>query len=370
MAPIYMPGRAREWRNSLLEVIRASWPPKWLLHGRPRLRSGSTVDERDSAGRFCRSHMRTHPMRFARSATGLWAALVVTAQAAYASGQQAQDSSQGGHDSRDIVVTGKRGSPDRTIAQTRAISNPHDGQLAGFETPICPTVVGLPRAQAAVIERGIREVADRAEIRTDSFECSPNLTIVIAGDGGRFVNLLRRARPTLFNTLSLAELNRLRNSPGPSWTWKSISPERRDGGPVETISQIEIDNRPPQRVSSGGYIARNVQLSRLTMPVRQKTDLAFVVLDLDQTMGLTLRQVADYSAMVGLAAIRTDKTDTLARISILSMYQDHANGQAAQPGITAFDLSYLTALYAGDSGYSSDQKSIAIAGQIIRKGEP
>ena len=305
-------------------------------------------------------------MRFAHTATILSVALVVTAQAAYAFGQPTQDESKRTDESGDIVVTGRRASPDKTIAETRAISNTHNGQLARFETPICPAVVGLPQAHARVVEWRIRNVADRAKVRVDKLGCKPNVTIVVADDGAAFVNLLHRKRPTLFNTMALHDVTKLLKSQGPCWAWQSISPKRRDGGSVEMISQIQLGSGPPQPVAKGAYIASNVQLSRLSMPVRQDTDLAFVVLDLKNIKGLTLQQVADYSAMVGLAAIRTAKTDILEKPSILTMFQDAASGRAIQPEATAFDLAYLAALYSGSSGFSSDQKSMAIASQIKR----
>lgn len=272
-----------------------------------------------------------------------------------------QDTAKRLEDGSDIVVTGKRRGPNETTNEIRAISDMQEGQLPRFETPICSAAIGMPRSHGVIVETRVRQAAGRLKLRVDKAGCKPNLTIVMAEDGAAFVNALRRKRPTLFDTMPLHDRMRLLASAGPSWTWQSIAPKRRDGGPVAG------SDMPGMRFA---YMVPNAQLSRLTVAVRQDIDLAFVVIDRRRSVGLTLGQIADYAAMVGLAAIRTDRPAQLGRSSILTMFDDVGAGQAAQPEMTGFDLAYLGGLYSGQAGFSGDQKSALMAQQIERSEKP
>ncbi|MEG3088667.1 hypothetical protein [Sphingomonas sp. PB4P5] len=272
-----------------------------------------------------------------------------------------QDEAKRPDDGRDIVVTGKRRGANETTNEIRAISDMQEGQLPRFETPICPVAIGMPRPHGVIIETRVRQVAGRLKLRVDKAGCKPNLTIVMAENGTAFVNALRRKRPTLFDTMPLHDRMRLLASAGPSWTWQSTAPKRRDGGPVAGADM------PGSR---SAYTVLNAEMSRLSVPVRQEVDLAFVVIDRRKSVGLTLGQIADYAAMVGLAAIRTDRPAQLGRSSILTMFDDVGAGQAAQPEMTGFDLAYLGGLYSGQSGFSGDRKAALMAQRIDRDEKP
>lgn len=268
-----------------------------------------------------------------------------------------QDRATPPEDGRDIVVTGKRRSANETTNEIRALSNTREGQLARFETPICPALIGMRRSHGLIVEARVRQIAGRLKLRVDKAGCKPNLTIVMADDGAAFVNALRRKQPTFFDSMPLHDRMRLLASAGPSWTWQSTAPKRRDGGPV-AASDIPGSRSP--------YIVPNAEMSRLSVPVRQDIDLAFVVIDRRKAVGLSLGQIADYAAMAGLAAIRTDRPVKLGRASILTMFDDVAASQPARPEMTDFDIAYLTGLYSGQSGFSSDQKSAVMAQQVER----
>ena len=98
--------------------------------------------------------------------------------------------------------------------------------------------------------------------------------------------------------------------------------------------------------------------------MRQDTLAAYVVLSAREVSGLTLRQVADYAAMSGLASVRTNTALTLPHPSILTMIADHASGHVPQDEATHFDLAFLRALYSGDTGFTFEQKSLSMAIQV------
>ncbi len=263
----------------------------------------------------------------------------------------------------DIVVEGRRDTVRSIRRETRRIARNRDGQLSRFEEPVCPLAIGLPRAISRAVEARIRFVASQVGARVAPLPCRANLTMIVASDGHDFLTALANKRSILFGTLPAHEFRRLQGSSGPVWTWQQTLPKRRDGGPVEFIGAI---GDPPRRVAKGAYVASNVDLSRLTSPVRLDTGAAFVLLSLRRVGGMTVRQIADFSAMVGLAGIKDTAPDDLDHDSILTAYRAEIAATQVPPEATAFDIAYLDALYSGESGFTVDRKTAAMAGQIER----
>ena len=269
-------------------------------------------------------------------------------------------------ESAEVVVTGTRPAHDRALADTRAVASPVNGQLARYEVPVCPLALGLARAQAEVIETRIRHIARRVNVRTAPAGCAPNLVVFAAENGRRLLDLLHRRRSLLFASLEVRELAALLRSPGPCWTWRSVTPKRRDGGPVEMISEFQVAGGPPRHVPGRAYAVHNAHLGRLTRPDRQDIDVSFVVLDAQALAGLTLGQIGDYAGVVALGAIRPGRAGSLTNGFILTMFQDVGAERTPPVEATDFDLAYLTGLYAGEAGFSSDRKSAEIAAGIRR----
>lgn len=267
----------------------------------------------------------------------------------------------------DVVVTARQADPAAVRREARLITRTVHDQVARFADPVCPAAIGLPAASDRVIEQRIRTVAALARIRTAGGGCTPNLLVLIADEPAAVLAALHRPHQGLFDTLELHDLQRLLRSPGPVWSWQSTEPKRRDGGPVERISTISLgDADPGQPVSKGAYIVRNVDLSRLAVAVRQDITQSFVIVELHAADGLTLTQIADHAAMLGLAPIEPAKTDGVTSPSIITLFADRAAGRAPQNGATGFDLAYLAGLYAGEAGVSADRKVGDIAVRIAR----
>ncbi len=266
---------------------------------------------------------------------------------------------------QDITVTAKRENAKTALRDTRAVLSLHEGQIARFETPICPAVVGLPPAHAQIITARIRGLAQAVGLRQDAPGCRANVTVVIADDGSTFLASLARRRPMLFERMALPDRRALFAGKGPVWHWSSTDVKRRDGGPVEHISAIDLSNGgPPQPVATNAFIVPNASLSRLSMPIRQDMTLAFVVLRAEDIIGLTLRQIADFCAMTALGGINQRQTEALHHRSILTMFSDSRNGATLESEATAFDTALLAGLYAGNTGFSADQQSVAIARRV------
>jgi hypothetical protein len=265
---------------------------------------------------------------------------------------------------KEIVVTGKREKFVQDLRDVRGISVDHDRQMARFETDVCPLVLGLPRPFAAAVELRIREIAAQVGAHAAQGDCQPNLTVFIADDTHAFLSLLKSRQPMLFATTSKSELARLDRSSGPVLNWYSVDPKRRDGGPVEHISELSIDGGAPVPVSDHAYIATNVEMSRLSSSIRVDIMLAFIIIDRDAIDGLTLQQIGDFSAFMGLSMINYDHVTSLHRNSILRVIKDSSGADAGPQEITRFDLAYLQALYAGSAADSWDRGAALIASTL------
>lgn len=247
------------------------------------------------------------------------------------------------------------------MRQVRALSRDVDGNLARFEAPVCPGVVGLPDRFAVAIVRRLREDVREVPVELAPEGCRSNLTVIITDDGAALVDGLASKAPTMFGYMTSSQITRLRRSTGPAWAWQTTQPKRADGGPVQMISEFKLKG-PPQHVSKGAYTVPNASLSRLSSPVRRDTGLAFVVLSRSAIEGKTVTQIADYAAMRGLADIRPDAGSGGEPRSITALFSS-----AAPDEWTEFDRTYLTSLYSGTNGLTYRQKTRDIAQDVARE---
>jgi hypothetical protein len=69
--------------------------------------------------------------------------------------------------------------------------------------------------------------------------------------------------------------------------------------------------------------------------------------------------------MLGLSMIDFGRVGSLHHSSVLQLLQDRDHGDRIR-GLTEFDLAYLTGLYSGEPGQSSDRQFASIAARVIR----
>ncbi len=257
-----------------------------------------------------------------------------------------------------IVVTGNRLPRLDDRAEILAMSPPHQGQMARFEQPVCPHVIGLPAAYAAVVTDHVRGTARKAGIRVAKSRCEPNLLIAIADDPHAFIVALRQDYPAAFDMMAPREKQAVETAPGPAIAWRTIAPRRADGGPVVYGS--------PVAGSGSAYMVPGAVMSRLSSPVRQDITTAYVVLDAAAIDRVTLAQLGGYAAMLGLTGIAPDRADPASR-SILNLFEDRAEGRTPPPEETDFDRAYLTGLYSGSAGLPAAGTARRIA-RSIRTG--
>ena len=284
--------------------------------------------------------------------------------AAFATNAEAQDQPSGGDT---IVVTGTKPTKDAVATYVGEVTAPVGDQIASFHDPICPGVFGLPDAYKSVVEGRLREIAAAVGLRTANGRCDPNLVVLVTDSGGTLIRKLRKERPDVFGGLSFAQVDEVLRAKGPVHSWQAFELRGADGRPLDRVSLIDMGHGP-QPVSDG-YILRGTTdvISRTSKSVRRDIVSAFISLDVDAIDGLTLTQIADYSAMRTLAKTRVPKG--FSGPSILGLFEPSSRDSAA-PKLTKWDLAYLRELYATQANVSASSQRSAISGAIRRDLDP
>jgi hypothetical protein len=221
-------------------------------------------------------------------------------------------------DGRDIVVTG---TPDRRAAGTfvERITVETQGQVARFDAPVCPRVLGLPADHAETIADRMRDVARAAGAEVAEPGCSPNILIVVAADGLEATQALHKLRPRLFEGLAPRQIEALTRGDEAARAWQVIETRGRDGRKAEAIDSIPSAGGPPRFVKDAHVLQSSLN-SRIGLPTRQDLTLAVLLVDLDAVAGRSLRQLADYAAMRTLARTRAPAGTAGGRRTILALF--------------------------------------------------
>lgn len=242
----------------------------------------------------------------------------------------------------DIVVTGsKEGHRKAAEAYVASIAVRSETQLARFHQPVCPLVIGIPRPYSTMVEKRIAEDAAAAGAEVaKKVRCDANLIVVIAEDGAALVKDIRIHYPGWLAGLSPGDIDAL-SIPSPARSWSVTSLRNEDGQRVR--------NSPESAGSdalAGKPVLRVMTASILRQPTRQDMEASFVMIDKAPTIGLTLRQLADYAAMRGLARTRPPAGDGAALSTILTVLDPASTARARE--LTNADTAYLRALYRGN----------------------
>lgn len=243
---------------------------------------------------------------------------------------------------QEVTVTAQRAKlADRLTAFVSKITGPlFEGGLPRWGKPVCPMASGLPREQDEFIVGRVSDIARAGGVPLAAEECLPNLYILVNTQPQELLK-------------AMAERN-FRFTFG-------ISTEPMDGTPI-VPSHVVIDefvSKPgPVRVlyrdaPTEPYGVRPIVNAAKVGPITYSGDTwagrsrwyvfrVFVIVDASQLKGVTLGQLADYAALVGLAEIKPARSLADAP-TILQLF----NGppQAVAAGMTDWDRAFLKSLY-------------------------
>lgn len=236
----------------------------------------------------------------------------------------------------DIIVTGSPEPTRRAVEkQARAITQA-DGYyrlpLAQFQDPICPGIMGLPVDMAEMLVDRIRYNAERIGLDTArEGKCTPNLLVIIVGNGQKEINALKKKHGYLFKLITTAELRELAADPGPVHAWANTLVRSRQGDVLQGDADLgQVPTLFVAQSQSHIFLAHRLDIVN-----------AVVMLDAQAINGLSITQIADYATMRGLARTRPVDGDG-AIDTILSLFSP----EGARPyEMSDFDLAYLRSLY-------------------------
>ncbi|WP_171015303.1 hypothetical protein [Sphingomonas sp. 1F27F7B] len=266
---------------------------------------------------------------------------------------QAQERPADGHDSSIVVEGSKQGPRKESRTFVRRIVTTTKDQLARFNDPVCPVVVGLPPAYAKAVIKRFRAVSVEAGARVDGDEkCHPNIFVIIAADAGKIITELREKYHGFFNDLAYDD-KRTALDDGPVRAWR-------------VTEELDQTGRPGAGGGDGPRSFSGVDPgSRISMSTQQSAFGAVVVMDVGVVEEKTVGQIADYVAMRVLAGARPPRAGARFE-TILSLFD--TDGDVPQ-GLTEVDRSFLKGIYAMQANGRLGSQVGTIADQILRDGE-
>ncbi|HTT02021.1 MAG TPA: hypothetical protein VMG11_07995 [Steroidobacteraceae bacterium] len=229
--------------------------------------------------------------------------------------------------------------------------------LVRWDTPICPLVAGLARERGEFLLARISQVATAAGAKLDGERCSPNFYVMVTPEPDRLLKVWFARDPSLYNRANgLGHMQEFMHSQQPIRSWYNAGFHSADGVPLapgvlDVISSLsaglEILSVPMSTSLTG---------TRLKYSAVQVLSSVIIVVDLNRTRELSVGQLADYVAMIGLAEIRPDG-DTQGIPTILRLFHDDAS---PPQGLSDWDRALLYSLY------HTSQASVMQSGAIKR----
>jgi hypothetical protein len=255
-----------------------------------------------------------------------------------------------------------------------------EGQLARWDSPICPDTVGLPNAFNAFVSQRILTVAQQVGASVGAKGCQPNVLIFVTPDPSGFTQKLVKLKEHALAggrwPVNKAKLIAFVNDKDPvRWLYMSAAVQASSGGavsdPVSAPHAAGITNGSSDGphgleafLGAGALPSApqmgNVQVSRLTPAAEQAFSQVVMVVDAKKIAGLGAGQIADYLAMVALAHIKEGSTFS-GSDTILNLFTVGIDDAHNPKGLRPWDTAYLPALYKADAqkSYSGQVSHIA-----------
>ena len=223
------------------------------------------------------------------------------------------------------------------------VTEPRDDAPYRWAEPVCPLVAGLPRAAGELILQRISQAAVDARAPLDGRVCHPNLFVVVIDSPERLLQewWARDRQMYAYDTNGIEAVESFVHSGRPIRAWYNTGLRCNGGvsfGPgISPMLGIDLPNFLP--------LACKLADSRLSRSsIATNITSAIVVVDLRQMKQVSVGQMADYIALVGLAGLRLD-ADPGPQQSILRLF---AAGESAPQGLSTWDRALLYSLYNTD----------------------
>ncbi|HEX8124857.1 MAG TPA: hypothetical protein VF548_04675 [Allosphingosinicella sp.] len=258
-------------------------------------------------------------------------------------------------DSPTITVTGVRDVEKEAREFVGAITPAAmNGNIARFETNVCPRVIGAAPGPAALMEERLRTIAKAAGLLLGKEGCRPNALMVITADKRALIRTLQKQGNYFGDRTNLSKVRRLARDPGPTAFWRLDGFVTAFGTPLAGNAGEPID-----------YRKNNSRASRISTGTRLAVDGATLIVEARAIDGLTPIQLADYGAMrlYGFAdpADVTGSAPTILKVLTAEM------GSETPITMTRWDLSFLRGLYASGESLRAPAQRSEIRRRLLRE---
>ncbi|HLK25036.1 MAG TPA: hypothetical protein VKT30_10285 [Caulobacteraceae bacterium] len=234
---------------------------------------------------------------------------------------------------------------------------PEGESLIRWGRPICPYAVGLGAEARAALAQEIAQVAHAAGAPVATTDCAPNFVLVASEQPAVVLAAWRNREPDLFGDALPADVDQFLADGPPVRVWYNALRSSVDGEAIAKGPQIY----------SGMDVVYSYGVSRLRFKTVLGLESVIVAVDLRRARGLTIRQIADYAAMAGLAEIKLN-ADLGAAPTILRLFQASAAERPA--GMTEWDRGFLAGVYASDQASKIQRSAIAASVSAATAANP
>lgn len=215
---------------------------------------------------------------------------------------------------------------------------------ARWTDPVCPVVMGLNDTGKSVAEAEFRRIATEVGAPLAAAPCKENVAITFVSDAGAVARAIAEREPRRMVELAPAARAAVLKGSGAIRWWYTTERRSRDGAPAN--GGASNSGGTGQNSYGSGYGASlpgNGMMhydSSLVSTLSQRViRSAIVLVDTDDVEGRSLKAIAAYAALVGLAEIRDPGAKPAG--SILAMF----DSPAAPQRFTRQDEAFLKALY-------------------------
>ncbi len=244
------------------------------------------------------------------------------------------EASLGAVDSTTVVSQRDRATVEHEVrAFVDAIAlKPGDESLARWQlqVPLCPLVAGMPKNDGEYILSRVSKIATAAGAPLAPAHCKGNFYIIVTGDPEGVLKALMKRDVRMFGDETDQGGATIREfmAASPIRVWHNTDMYKLDGTP--------LGNNAEARTSE------NARATRIEINNYRALTSVIAIVDARQMKDVSFGQIASYVAMAGLVQMR-QQANVGDAPSILSLF---AAAAKAPPGLTAWDESFLKAVYA------------------------
>jgi hypothetical protein len=212
--------------------------------------------------------------------------------------------------------------------------------LARWNTAICPLVVGLPPAQADSLRTRLSEIASAAGAQIAPQPCEANFAVIASLRPNAVLKGWFKRDYHIFGDAAHFRIQMFLDAPDPVRVWYNTTHKVADALPYGTdIAGLSMKGNLNVPVNN------HAQPSNIVSNEIRSFASVVVVIDSGHTQGVSIDQLADYVAMVGLAETEHNM-DVSSAPTVLRLFL--ASDRLAPSGLSAWDAAFLRALYRTD----------------------